>query len=98
MSKQKATTVLKAAKLADDFFLACSMTGVQNHVVADLPSPVRMSESVVSIPDLPPSVSRDEWVKGQQTDPSLSCLFDGVIAESGLKMLLMDILYRMSCL
>ena len=41
----------------------------------------RECEFVVPLPDLPPSVSREEWVESQQSDPTLSALLDGVLPE-----------------
>lgn len=38
-----------------------------------------IGEHVVSLPDLPPSVSREDWVKSQKADASLSALWDGVL-------------------
>ena len=74
-----------------EVFPACAVTRAQSRTVAkpDSPAPALSggegnSGHVVSLPDLP-SVSRDEWVKCQQTDPSLSSLLDSVFSEAEIQ-------------
>ena len=59
------------------------MTRAQGHAVASPDSRESGSngecEFVVPLPDLPPSVSREEWVESQQADPTLSALLAGVL-------------------
>ena len=65
-------------------FPACAVTRAQSRAgtAPDPPAPLRSGgkgDYVVSLPDLPPSVPRAEWVKSQHTDPSLSKQFDSVL-------------------
>ena len=83
-----------------EVFPACAVTRAQSRVLAapDLSSPVRKPESVVSIPDLPPSFLEMSGLKARV----LIHLCPGwlLVSLQGLnwKMLRTDTLYRMSCL
>ncbi|XP_045930718.1 uncharacterized protein LOC123986486 [Micropterus dolomieu] len=69
-----------------EVFPACAVTRAQSRVAAPgAPEPSVDVECGITFPTLPPSVSRDDWVKSQQTDQSLLSLLSGVLPESEIK-------------
>lgn len=71
------------------FFPVCAVMRAQVRTVVAPDSPIsgekRESEYVVPLPDLPLSIPREEWVKSQQADPSLSNLLDSVLSEGEMR-------------
>lgn len=59
-------------------FPVCAVTRAQAKG-ASVPSETAASMEPVLLPDLPPLVSRDEWIKAQKSDVSLSSLWDQVV-------------------
>lgn len=64
-----------------EVFPVCAVTRAQSRAATSNPpaSVGKEAECVVSLPDLPPSVPREEWVKSQRADPSLSTLLECVL-------------------
>ena len=61
-----------------DVFSVCAVTRAQVKG-APVPSEAVTSVEPVPLPDLPPLVSRDEWIEAQKADVSLSSLWDQVV-------------------
>lgn len=85
-------------------FPACTMTCAQSRKESSLDPPGSggsdgevLIEHVVPLPDLPSSVSREDWVKSQRADSSLSSLRDEVQPVDKIRDVAQDYFVQGTC-
>lgn len=84
ISKPLVSEVLETNLDFPEVYPACAVTHAQSRKEAPFVSDTGHNDStvidhVVHLPDLPSSVSKDEWVSSQRPDPSLASLWKEVL-------------------